>query len=328
MGVWLDQALLAEVSRLVASRLGLDFPVGRYADLARGLEEARLDLGFRCASSFNRWLASGEPSRRELDVLVGYLTVAESYFFREPISFETLELDILPRLVAGRRDGSRVVRLWSAGCSTGEEAYSLAISCRRAIQDIHAWNVLVLATDINSASIAKAERGVYTEWSFRAAPAWVRERYFVPAEGMGHAIHDAIKSLVRFGYLNLAADLYPAMDNSTSEMDVIFCRNVLMYLTPAHQRRVVAGLHRCLVDGGYLIVNAAEASTRLFSMFEQEEAGGGILYRKIGVPGRQQPVRLPDMSGGASFDATASSERPDRAAAGSLLDATKTATGR
>ena len=92
-----------------------------------------------------------------------------------------LERDILPPLIASRAAAGRTLRLWSAGCCTGEEAYSLAITCARALPDIGRWNVSILATDINPRFLAKAEAGLYTEWSFRGAPGWLRERYFAPA---------------------------------------------------------------------------------------------------------------------------------------------------
>jgi chemotaxis protein methyltransferase CheR len=276
----LDTTLLGEVSGFVAERLGLHFPEERWPDLARGLETAGQELGFAYPDACLCWLRGRELTDRQIATLASHLTVGETYFFRDPASFEALEQEILPPLVARRFEAGRSLRLWSAGCCTGEEAYSLAITCARALPDLRAWNVSILATDINHKFLAKAEEGVYSDWSFRGAPGWLRGGFFSAAQDNRLAIDAIVKNVVHFGYLNLAEDVYPSLHNHTNAMDVIFCRNVLMYFTPEHQRRVVAALHRCLVDGGYLVVNPAEATSSLFPMFAMENIGGAILYRK------------------------------------------------
>lgn len=275
-----DRDLLREVSRLVAERMGLHFPEERWADLARGLRAAGQELGFEYPDACVGWLKTRELTIRQVEMLASHLTVGETYFFRDPESFQALEREILPPLVASRLESGRTLRLWSAGCCTGEEAYSLAITCARALPDIRAWHVSILATDINPKFLAKAETGVYSQWSFRGAPDWLRERFFSPVHDKKFAIEPTSKGLVHFSYLNLAEDAYPSLHNQTNAMDAIFCRNVLMYFTPEHQHRVVASLHRCLVDGGCLLVNPAEASVSLFPMFAMEKIGGVIIFRK------------------------------------------------
>ena len=281
-----DRALLGEVGNLIARRMGLCFPDERLPDLARGLEEAGLELGFKHPEAFSQWLAKPEFTLRQVAVLANHLTVGETYFFRESASFEVLEQALLPPLIASRAAAGRNLRLWSAGCCTGEEAYSLAISCARALPDFRTWNVSVLASDINQHYLSTGEAGVYSEWSFRCAPGWLREQYFTPAPGMRSVMDPTIKEMVHFGYLNLAEDAYPSLCNNTNAMDVIFCRNVLMYLTPDHQKRVVERLYRCLVDGGCLFVNPAEASASLFPMFSIDDRSGYVFYRKAPRPAR------------------------------------------
>jgi len=276
----LDTTRLGEVSGFIAERMGLHFPEERWPDLARRLKAAGKELGFENPDACERWLTIGELTTRQIETLASHLTVGETCFFRDPASYEALEREILPPLIARRAAAGRTLRLWAAGCCTGEEAYSLAITCVRALPDLRTWNVSILATDINPKFLAKAEEGVYSEWSFRGAPSWVRDRFFSPAPDKKFSIDPAIKRMVHFEYLNLAEDAYPSFANHTNAMDVIFCRNVLMYFTPDHQRRVVEALHRCLVDDGCLLVNPAELSTALFPMFAVEHVGGVILYRK------------------------------------------------
>jgi len=301
----LDRTLLGEVSSFIAERMGLHFPEERWPDLARGLKTAGQELGFEYPGACVRWLPTRELTTRQIETLASHLTVGETYFFRDPASFEALGREILPPLVARRSEAGRTFRLWSAGCCTGEEAYSLAITCARALPDLRAWNVSILATDINPKFLAKAEAGVYSEWSFRSAPGWLRERFFSPAPDKKLAIDPALKNLVHFDYLNLAEDVYPSLHNHTNAMDVIFCRNVLMYFTPGHQRQVVAALHRCLVDGGYLLVNPAEASASLLPMFAMENIGGVILFRKTSQPARVSPAPAVPMPEPAFFAAPA-----------------------
>jgi chemotaxis protein methyltransferase CheR len=284
----LDTTMLGEVSDLIAERMGLHFPEERWPDLARGLKAAGEDLGFEYPDACISWLRSGELTTRQIETLASHLTVGETCFFRDLASFEALEREILPPLIARRSEAGRTLRLWSAGCCTGEEAYSLAIACTRVLPDPGAWNVSILATDINPKFLAKADAGIYSDWSFRGAPGWLRERFFFPRQDKNLAIDPTLKNLVHFGYLNLAEDAYPSLHNHTNAMDVIFCRNVLMYFTPGHQRRVAEALHRCLVEGGCLLVNPAEASASLFPMFAMEDIGGVILYRKTSQPNRHE----------------------------------------
>lgn len=292
MGATLDRAVLQEVSGYIAERMGLDFPEARWPDLARGVAESSKELGFDDPAECARSLTKEKLSVREIETLASHLTVGETYFFRDPASFDLLEREILPKLVAKRLHSDRTLRLWSAGCCSGEEAYSLAIACARALPDLARWNVSILATDINPKFLAKAEAAVYSRWSFRGAPDWLRSNFFVPSADGKLTVIPAIRSLVRFEYLNLAEDVYPSLPNQTNGMDVIFCRNVLMYFTSEHRHRVVAALHRCLVDGGCLLVNPAEAGSWLVPLFSMETTDGVTLYRKTSEPSLVEPEPL------------------------------------
>ncbi|CAK0778841.1 chemotaxis protein methyltransferase CheR [Gammaproteobacteria bacterium] len=282
---WFNQALMARVSTVIAEQMGLHFAEDRWPELAENLKKASQALGFRDPDGCISQLVSQGLTLRQIETLANHLTVGETYFFREPASFELLEGEILPALIAKRRGISQTLRLWSAGCCTGEEAYSLAIACLRAIPDIEHWHISILATDINPQFLDKARQGIYSEWSFRGAPAWFRENFFSRVADRKFAIVPQVKRLVHFGYLNLATDVYPSFHNHTNAVDVIFCRNVIMYFTPERQRTVVAALQRCLVEGGIVLVNPAEANADLFSMFSVENHEDGvILFRKTTQP--------------------------------------------
>jgi len=281
----IHQTLMARASAVIAERMGLHFPEDRWPELLENIKKATQALGFKDPDTCVAQLISHELTLRQVETLANYLTVGETYFFREPESFDLLEREILPALVAKRRGLGQTLRLWSAGCCTGEEAYTLAIACLRVIPDIEHWNLSILATDISPRFLDKAVQGVYSEWSFRGAPDWFREGFFSRTSDKKFVIVPQVKRFVHFEYLNLATDVYPSLHNHTNAVDIIFCRNVIMYFTPERQRAVVAALHRCLVEYGIVLVNPAEANADLFSMFSVENHGGGvILFRKTTRP--------------------------------------------
>lgn len=277
----LPDALLSSLSEFVAARMGLHFPQERWRDLEGGVAAAARDFGLPDAESCARWLLSTSPARSHIEILASHLTVGETYFFREQRGLDVLEEQILPELLRTRRDDGRRLRIWSAACCTGEEPYSIAMLLDRMIPDPTAYPVTLLATDINPKFLRKAAEGVYGEWSFRGTPAWVRERYFRKKGDARFELLPKIRSRVTFSYLNLADDVYPSLLNNTNALDVIFCRNVLMYFTAERAQEVVRNLYRSLVDGGWLIVSPVETSNVLFSSFSAIQFPGVVVYRKI-----------------------------------------------
>ncbi|MHB1937194.1 MAG: CheR family methyltransferase [Acidobacteriaceae bacterium] len=269
------------MSELLATRTGLHFPEERWGDLERGIVAAAPIFGMSDAESCARWLLSAPLVRSQIEILTSHLTVGETYFFRDERSFNVLEQHIFPELLHAREHGERRLRIWSAGCCTGEEPYSIAMLLDRLIPHPGDWNVTLLATDINPAFLRKAAEGVYGEWSFRNAPAWIQARHFKHGKSARFEILPHIRKRVTFSYLNLADDVYPSLANNTNAMDVIFCRNVLMYFTVAQAKKVIENLRRSLVDNGWLIVSPAETSNRLFSGFTAVGFPGAVFYRKL-----------------------------------------------
>jgi len=287
MQATLSDSILSRLSEFVAMQTGLHFPPERWADLERGIAAAAPDFNFPDGESCARWLLSAPLTRHMNEVLASHLSVGETYFFREKRSLEILGEQVLAQLLQSRRQNERRLRIWSAGCSTGEEAYTLAILLDRLIPDLKEWNITILATDFNPKFLRKAAQGVYGEWSFRDAPDWLRERYFTKSGDGRFEIHPRIRKMVTFSYLNFVDDVYPSLSNNTSAMDVIFCRNVLMYFTAQRAKQVAGNFYRALLDGGWLIVSPTEASHSLFSPFTPVEFPGAMLYRKMAGAGSQ-----------------------------------------
>ncbi|MCW5625266.1 MAG: tetratricopeptide repeat protein, partial [Burkholderiales bacterium] len=217
--------------------------------------------------------------RQRLDVLIQHVTVGETYFFRDREVFSELEQHILPELIYGRRGASRRIRVWSAGCCTGEEPYSIAIAFARMIPDLSTWDLSILATDLNPRFLQKARRGVYQQWSFRDVPPGVRESWFRPT-AHGAEVSPRIKALVRFAPLNLVEDPFPWIANGTDGLDLIFCRNVLMYFERARAGAMMNRLGDCLADGGWLSVSPVDLPLLTGSRLREAPfSSAGILCR-------------------------------------------------
>ena len=289
-----SKMLLADLSNFVGSRLGLHYPQERWNDLERGARAAARECAFEDdVERFIGKMLSTALTQNELETLASNLTVGETYFFREQNGLEVFEQQIVPELIRARHAFGGQIRIWSAGCASGEEPYSLAIILSRMLAALKEWKITILATDLNPRSLHKASEGIYTDWSFRDTPQWVRNTYFKAIPGGGWAISPAIQKMVTFSYLNLVEDIYPSLLNCTNAMDVILCRNVLMYFTAEAIKKVIHQFHRSLADESWLMVGPAETSQTLFSEFASVSFPGATLYRKGATPRQMVTASVP-----------------------------------
>ncbi len=250
---------------------GLAFPSSRLSQFARGVAAASESAGAQSVAQYVAQLTAAKPEAETIALLAQHLTVGETYFFRDPPAIHALANHVLPRLQATT---PRALRLWSAGCCTGEEVYTLAILLQRA----RLSGSTVLGTDINPAFLARARLGVYGDWSFRGDPFALRRRWLSRVTG-GWAVSDALRTCVRFEADNLAGEGVSRADTEPPQ-DLIVCRNVLMYLSPEALARTVARFRRRLVPGGWLLVSPGEASDTLYPGFEAEVIDGVRFYRR------------------------------------------------
>lgn len=269
--------------------MGLRFPPDRIADLERGLAAAAAELGLNGPAPCADLLLTGSASRDDVQTVASHLTVGETYFYRDTPLFDRLAETVIPVLVRAREAGDRRLRLWSAGCCTGEEAYSLAILLHLTIPDLARWNATIIGTDINARFLHKAMAGTYSVWSFRGAPQGFRERWFKRTADGRYTVVPEVKRLVTFVHGNLVEDAFPTLATGTNAMDLILCRNVLMYFAPPQARSVVDKLYRSLVPGGWLAVSPAEVSRDLFAAFAIRNYPGATLFAK--EPQHRPPVR-------------------------------------
>jgi len=271
----------SQFSDFIAGAMGLHFPRERWPDLQRGLAGAAREFGFEDVSACVDWLLASSLTNVQLEVLASHLTIGETYFFRDTQTLAALSERILPELIRARRGREQRLRIWSAACCSGEEPYTLAILLHQLLPDLADWHVTIRATDINPRFLHKAAASVYGEWSFRDAPAGLKERYFTRTAVGKYVVIPEIRRLVSFTHLNLVEDVYPSPVTDTNAMDLICCRNVLMYFTPVQIEKVIGKLRHALVDEGWLAVSPSEAAHELFSRFATVTFPGAILYQKI-----------------------------------------------
>jgi len=286
----IPEALLQRLSDCLTAKVGLYFAKRNWKELQQKMTAAMTDFGFDRVEEFIESLPSLSPTQNQIEILASHLTVGETYFFRERKVFEILERSLLPDLIAARRNTEKRLRFWSAGCCTGEEPYSIAILLHKMLPDLKAWNISILATDINPRFLHKASEGIYGKWSFRDCPQWVQEKYFRRSKKDRFEILPDIRNMVTFAYLNLVEDSYPDLSNQTNAMDVIFCRNVLMHFAEEPAKKVVHNLSRSLIDDGWLVISPTESVYIPSPPFAAVRFPHAVLYKKDGKPRRAEEI--------------------------------------
>jgi chemotaxis protein methyltransferase CheR len=213
-------------------------------------------------------------SNAEYDALLERLLTQETSFFRYPAFFEALEKKILPTIQKQKAaEPTRALRFWSAGCSTGEEPYSIAICLCEALKSAGAWEVEILATDISRRALQNAERGTYSERSLQALPAQHIESYFNPVKH-GLQVKPRIRKMISFAQMNLAEPAY------VGKIDCIFCMNVLMYFSKSRRLEILRHFYNALEPGGYFLLGHAETLADAPLQFEPVVHGDCRIYRK------------------------------------------------
>lgn len=223
---------------------------------------------------YYRYIRYDRSAEAELSAIMDILTVNETYFFREQNQLKAFSEEILDELKE-RNEGTRTLRVWSAGCSTGEEPYTIAmlINERGYFRD---WDVEVHGSDINQRVLQIARKGSYRSNSFRTTEPYFKSKYFRDEDGQSQII-DEVKKHVTFSYLNL---LDPFKTKFLGKMDVIFCRNVLIYFDIASRKKVIENFHDRLKDGGYLLLGHAESLINISTAFNLKHCKHDMVYQK------------------------------------------------
>ncbi len=238
--------------------------------LARRIQNLHLD-DFR---DYYRFIRYDRNSEAELAAIIDVLTVNETYFFREQNQLRAFSEEILEELREKNRD-RRSLRIWSAGCSTGEEPYTIAMLIQEK-GDLGDWDIEIYGSDINQRVLHAARKGIYRRNSFRTAEDRYIKRYFTEEDG-SFRIADGIKRYVNFSYLNL---LDSFRTRFLGKMDVILCRNVLIYFDGPSRKKVIENFYDRLVDGGYLLLGHAESLINISTAFTLKHFKNDMVYQK------------------------------------------------
>jgi chemotaxis protein methyltransferase CheR len=273
----MNEEELALFQEYLLTHSGLHFDQSNIKILERGLQRRMHAIGAKDYRAYFSYLEKYGESRQEQKKLLGLLTVGETYFFRYLAHFDALLHSVLPELIARNRP-QRSLRLWSAGCSTGEEPYTLAMLLREHFPQLADWDVQILATDINKVALRRARQGVYGPRALRVTDPAYRDKYFQRV-GSAYVVDPQIREMVQFAYLNLQTGALPSPDNGTSHIDILFCRNVMIYFRLGTTRRIVEKFSRCLRPGGFLFLGHAETLLNISDRFQRRHQAGGFYYQ-------------------------------------------------
>ncbi len=245
------------VIKLIQQRLGIMIHPHQTHELLKTILDACHI--FHCnAENYLHRLTNDPTDSPLLEHLIAGITVGETYFFRDKHQMQLLQDILLPQLIKSKRAQHDLsLRIWSAGCATGEEIYTLGMMLLELLPDFSAWRLQLLGTDLNTRSLQKAMTGHYTEWSMRSISTYFKQRYFT-RENNHYLLSEKIRDLVRFDYLNLNDNTYPALFNRTNAQDLILCRNVLIYFDNASISKLMKKLNDSLVHGGFLLLGASD----------------------------------------------------------------------
>ena len=270
-------AELEEFSEFFSDKCGLHFDRRNRKTLERGIQKRMRVVAAPSVAAYFTFLQNSPESRQEFKKLVALLTIGETSFFRFDPHFAALIEKVIPELIKYHQE-SRRLRIWSAGCSTGEEAYSLAITLLHHFPQLVDWDITILGTDISQQSLAAARQGHYQDRTLRNVTPKLLTEWFVKADS-GWTVAERLRALTRFSFLNLQSETYPNPKNGTTECDLIFCRNVMIYFRLETVRAVVSRLRRALRPGGYLFLGHAETLGAGFLDFVRCQHHGGTYYR-------------------------------------------------
>ena len=261
----------------IYNRCGIFFETKKIYFVKKRLISRMETLGIDNINVYLNLLNHRDGDDTEFQALINLLTTNETYFFRE---FDQLAAFGEHCLVETSEEkaaaNDRIIRVWSAGCSTGEEPYTLAIIIREILEDLDLWQVKVFGTDIDTNVLARCRKGIYSPRSVKEVPDEYLTTYF-SRQGENYQIKPAIKEMVSFSQVNLMDKLSML---KMRRMDFIFCRNVLIYFDEESRREVAGWFYDALRPGGYIFLGHSESMSRISTSFRIKKMGGMIVYQK------------------------------------------------
>lgn len=258
----------------IYKRTGMWFNDSSKYLLQKRLSPRARELNFDSFQKYFYFLQYDPRADSEFDQIFDLVTTNETYFFREPAQLTAFIEEIIPDLLS--RKSVKKIRIWSAGCSSGEEPYSIAMLLQEAGWYDHAA-FEIFASDINQQVLSKARKGQYRESAFRATSPALREKYFLRDPDGSWRVRDEVRNRISFGRLNLYDE---ARVSLLGHLDVVFCRNVIIYFDDSSKRVVVSNFYNRLVDGGYLLLGHSESLISLSTQFKLKHLKNDMVYQK------------------------------------------------
>jgi chemotaxis protein methyltransferase CheR len=283
-------ALTPELTQKICHTIGIRVHPSIQAQLADWLATRCKALGLSNAEAYANWLAE-QPTqlRQEREALSQLLTSRETYFLRDHGAMDVLREHLLKEIIE-KNAATHKLSIWSLGCSTGEEAYTLGILVEQALVDLSQWHVDILGSDIDQAALKIAHLGAYRQWSFRGCSPEFIARYF-REDGTTLKLLPHVKKRVRFEHLDILGDNYPSAEKGMAQADIILCRNVFIYLDDAAIQTALTKITACLSDGGFLLLAPGELHAQAHPMLLPRVFPQAMVYQKI--PAAHQSVVPP-----------------------------------
>ena len=260
---------LLKFKKLIHKESGIFFDDSNMTILESRLKER---LRLRKLNDFSEYYSLVLSDKKEMEELLDSVTTNLTKFFRNMRQFDSLRDIILPEIIERNRN-TKKIKVWSAGCSTGEEPYSIAMEIFNAIPNINLWNIIIIASDISLKSLMKAKAGYYPKERIEGFPDDYVKKYMIE-EKEGYKVKDEIKFIVRFDYHNLKND------NGERDFDIIFCRNVIIYFDKQEQERIINHFYNCLKTPGYLFLGHSESLFGMNTRFKPKKIGESFIYVK------------------------------------------------
>lgn len=272
---------LEQFSRFIETTFGILFSIDKRRDLLKIVREINKELGYDDEASLIEHFVKDTLVDSELELLAEFITIGETYFFREIAALKAFENEILTLIMKNKFNKKRHIKIWCAGCASGEEAYTIAMILDGNKSLLKDWKIEILATDINMKFLQKAETGLYTKWSFRDLPKYLTGKYFTQHNENSFEIIPEIKRMVDFSQLNLILEKSILQSDKFSNIDIVFCRNVLMYFSPENIGKTVEKFYQSLTYDGWLAVSQTELSQEYFNNFRAIYFHNAVIYKKL-----------------------------------------------
>jgi len=258
---------------------GIFFDDGARYLLEKRLSRRLIQLSMTTFRDYYYYLRYDQQRDHEFVELMDILTTNETYFFREDFQLKAFTDEILPEIIAGKEaQGDRTLRIWSAGCSSGEEPYTLSMLLLEQ-KCLAGWRVEIIGSDISQRVLQLARKGVYGRASFRTTDDHYLRTYFEEVEG-GYRVNNAVRERVSLSQLNL---FDPPRLMLLGKMDIVFCRNVIIYFDQTAKKQVIDNFHRMLHNGGFLLLGHSESLMNISTAFSLRHFKNDMVYQKAPV---------------------------------------------